>query len=282
VTPAAGRPLTRALKVLFAGFAALALTAGALLFIGSEHTDKWFSWDIKPPLTAAFLGAAYWAAFVLLAWTARRRWWEDAQATVVPVLLIAVLLLIATLVHLDKFDLDSLAGWFWLIAYICVPPVMGLLIWQQLSVQPQAREPEPGAGALAPPWLRILLGLEGVVMLCAGVALYVAPVGARELWPWIVTPLTARAMAAFVIGFGAAAGWAALHPRLRGLEGAAYAYATLGGLELVALARYGDTLQASSAGEAAFVAFAALVLLTGFAGAVLSYSSRASSAAAGS
>jgi hypothetical protein len=280
VTPADDRPLTFPLKLLFAGFAALALTAGALLFIGSEHTDRWFSWDIKPPLTAAFLGAAYWAAFVLLAWTARRRWWEDAQATVVPVLLIAVLLLVATLVHLDKFDLDSLAGWFWLIAYICVPPLMGLLIWQQLSVEPQAREPDPGAGAVAPPWLRILLGLEGVVMLCAGAALYVAPVGANELWPWVVTPLTARAMAAFVIGFGAAATWAALHPRLRGLEGSAYAYATLGALELVALARYRDTLEASSAGETAFIVFAVLVLLTGLAGVL--YSSRASSAAAGS
>ena len=200
MTPERGRPLTPALRLLFVGFATLALTAGALLFIGSEDTDTWFSWDIKPPLTAAFLGAAYWAAFVLLAWTAARRWWEDAQATVVPVLLIAVLLLVATLVHLDKFDLDSLAGWFWLIAYICVPPVMAFLLWRQTAVAPIEREDERGADALAPAWLRALLGLESLVMLGAGVALYVAPVGAADLWPWTVTPLTARAMGAFVIG----------------------------------------------------------------------------------
>jgi hypothetical protein len=282
VTPAVARPLTASLRLLFAGFAALALTAGALLFIGSEDTDTWFSWDIRPPLTAAFLGAAYWAAFVLLAWTARRRWWEDAQATVVPVGLIAVLLLVATLVHLEKFDLDSLAGWFWLIAYICVPPLLGLLIWLQLAVAPQSREAEPGDRAIAPLWLRGLLALEAVVMLAVGIVVYVAPAGAAELWPWPVTPLTARAMAAFVIGFGAAAAWAALHPRLRGLAGSAYAYAVLGGLELIALARYGDTLDASSLGEAAVWAFAALVMVTGIAGVVLTYSSRASSAARGS
>jgi membrane protein CcdC involved in cytochrome C biogenesis len=264
----AARPLTPELRALFAGFAALALTAGALLFVGSEDTDRWFSWDIKPPLTAAFLGAAYWAAFVLLAWTARRRWWVDARATVIPVLLIAVLLLVATLAHLDKFDLDSLAGWFWLIAYIVVPPVMAVLLWRQLALSAdEALEDWPGPAA--PAWLRALLAFEAIVMLGVGIALYVAPVGAAELWPWPVTPLTARAVGAFVIGFGAAAAWAALHPALRGLAGSAYAYATLGALTLVALARYPDTLDATGLGEAAFVAFAALVLLTGLAGTVL-------------
>jgi hypothetical protein len=87
-------------------------------------------------------------------------------------------------------------------------------------------------------------------------------------------------MAAFVIGFGAAASWAARHPRLEGLEGSAWAYATLGALELVALARYGDTMDAGSPGEPAFVAFAVAILLTGIAGVV--YSLRASSAARGS
>ena len=60
------RPLTGELKLLLWLFAALALSAGFLLFVLADQTDETFSWTIKPPLTAAFLGASYWAAFVLL------------------------------------------------------------------------------------------------------------------------------------------------------------------------------------------------------------------------
>jgi hypothetical protein len=158
---------------------------------------------------------------------------------------------------------------------------MAVLIWRQLEVEPQP-VPEPRPSALVPTWLRALLAIEGVVMLGVGVVVYVAPAGAAELWPWTVSPLTARAMASFVIGFGAAAALAALRPDLRALEGSAYAYATLGALELVALVRYGDTLDAGAAGEAAFIGFAVLVLLTGLAGAALSYSSRDHSSRAAS
>ena len=78
-------PLTRELRVLLALFAALALVAGFLLFPLAAETDRFFSWTIKPPLTAAFLGAAYWAAFVLFGWAARQATWEQAAPALVPV-----------------------------------------------------------------------------------------------------------------------------------------------------------------------------------------------------
>ena len=60
-------PLTRELRCSVA-FAGLALVAGFLLFPLAQETDRFFSWTIQPPLTAAFMGAAYWAAFVLIGW----------------------------------------------------------------------------------------------------------------------------------------------------------------------------------------------------------------------
>ena len=110
-------PVDRGLRLFFAIAAILALIAGILLFIGAAETDRFFSWTIEPPLTAAFLGAAYWAAFLLLGWAARQQEWAMARTAVPPVFVIAVLLLVATLVHLDRFDLDSVFGWFWLIVY---------------------------------------------------------------------------------------------------------------------------------------------------------------------
>ena len=68
------------------------------------------------------------------------------------------------------------------------------------SVRPGDR-PLPG-------WLRVVLCLQALVMLALGAALFVAPVGAASLWPWDLTPLTGRAIGAFLVGFGAAAAFA--------------------------------------------------------------------------
>jgi len=70
---------SRGLRWFFGASAVLAAIAGAELFLGASDTDRFFSWTIDPPLTAAFMGAAYWAAMVLLAWAARQRSWARAR-----------------------------------------------------------------------------------------------------------------------------------------------------------------------------------------------------------
>jgi len=261
---------TRELRALLWFFAALAFSAGVLLYLLSGNTDDTFSWTIKPPLTAAFLGAAYWAAFVLFAWSARQSLWVRARPFVLPVALIAVLLLVATLIHLDKFHKDSLFGWFWIAAYIAVPPLLGLALWRQRQAPPG---PEPPRRPLAPA-LRAVLVLEALVLAGVGISLFAVPDTADSLWPWVLTPLTARAIGAFLVGFGAAALQAAWENDIGRLTGSAYAYAVLGLLELVALLRYPDELDGSGARGVVYVAFAALVLLTGVAGSVLSRGAR--------
>ena len=61
----AKRPLTVGLRWLLLVASGLVFLAGVQLFIGTEQTDLYFAWTIMPPLTAASLGAAYWASFVL-------------------------------------------------------------------------------------------------------------------------------------------------------------------------------------------------------------------------
>ena len=253
--------LTRELRAVLWLFAALALAAGVLLYVLSGNTEDTFSWTIAPSLTAAFLGGAYWAAFVLFVWSARQTLWVRARPFVLPVALIAVLLLTATLIHEDRFH-DDLFGRFWLVAYIAVGPLLAFGLWRQYRA-PAA--PEPPREAL-PAALRILLIGEGLVMAVVGVTLFVSPDSADELWPWMLTPLTARAVGAFVIGFGAAALQAAWENDIGRLTGSAYAYATLGLLELIAVLRYTDQFDDGSVRGLLYLAFAVLVLLTGVAG----------------
>jgi hypothetical protein len=262
--------LTRELRLLLWLFAALALSAGVLLYLLSGNTDDTFSWTIKPSITAAFLGGAYWAAFVLFAWSARQSLWVRARPFVAPVALIAVLLLTATLLHDDKFHKDSFFGWFWIVAYIVVPPALALALWRQ-SRAPGA--PEPPRTPLPAP-LRAVLVFEALVLAGVGIALFVSPDSADSLWPWLLTPLTARATGAFLTGFGAAALQAAWENEIGRLGGSAYAYATLGLLELVAVLRYTDALDGSGARGVAYVAFTLLVLATGLAGVALARGAR--------
>jgi hypothetical protein len=260
---ARARPLTVELRVVLAGFALLALVAGFLLFPLASETDRFFSWPIKPPLTAAFLGAAYWAAFILIGWSARQATWEQAAPAMVPVCVIAVLLLAATLIHLDKFDLDSLFGWFWLVVYASLPPLLAVVLWRQATAAPV---PVPDVAVTPIP--RILRGAllwQAVVMAAIGAALWIAPSTQDSLWPWALTPLTGRAVGSFLIGFAAAAALAARDNRLERFRGAAYAYATLGGLELLAAAIFNEDFEGSEK-PVLYVAFAATVLVVGLAG----------------
>lgn len=253
--------VTRELRALLWLFAALAFAAGVLLYVLSGNTDDTFSWTIKPSLTAAFLGGAYWAACVLFVWSARQTLWVRARPFVLPVALIALLLLAATLIHDDKFH-EDLFGRFWLVAYLAVPPMLAFALWRQRSAPPA---PAPQREPLAPALRALLLG-EALVLAGIGISLFAAPDTADSLWPWTLTPLTARAIGAFVIGFGGAAAQAAWENDIARLAGSAYAYATLGLLELVAVLRYPHELDGSGTRGVAYVAFAVLVLLTGVAG----------------
>jgi hypothetical protein len=265
------RELTPRLRLILYAFAALALIAGVMLFAGATRTEDYFSWTIEPPLTAATLGAFYWAALVLLVAAARSGTWAEARPAIYPVTLIAVLLLIVTLIHLDRFDLDSLFGWFWLVTYCLIPPVM---LW---AIVDQLRPPAGDAGAAnratagrrsLRPLLRSALAVEGAVMLAAGALILVAPETAADLWPWALTPLTSRAIGAFVLGIGAAALIAVRDDDLELFRGAAYAYAALGALQLLAVLLHEPDLGDDGLASGIYLAFLAAIAATGLYGSI--------------
>jgi hypothetical protein len=76
---------------------ALVLVIGIPLYLLSDHTDTSFAWTIHPPLTAAVLGAGYWASFALELGSARERLWARTRVAVPAVLLFSTLTLAITL-----------------------------------------------------------------------------------------------------------------------------------------------------------------------------------------
>jgi hypothetical protein len=70
---------------------ALVLVIGIPLYLLSPQTETYFAWTIHPPLTAAVLGAGYWASFVLELLSARERLWARTRVVVPAVLLFSTL-----------------------------------------------------------------------------------------------------------------------------------------------------------------------------------------------
>jgi hypothetical protein len=263
------RQTTPRLRLILWVFAGLALIAGALLFFGATRTDAWWSWTIEPPLTAATLGAFYWAAFVLILAAARSRSWVRTRPAVYPIAVIALLLLVITLVHIDRFDLDSLFGVFWVVVYSVVPVLLAWAIADQL----RAPGEDVRGPARLPGLLRRALIFEGVALLLTGGLLLIAPGAADEVWPWALSPLTSRAIGAFLFGIGLAALIAVRDDDPLSFRGAAFAYAALGLLELLALNLHIPDLGDRPAATALYAAFWVAIVVTG------GYGLRAASAA---
>jgi hypothetical protein len=253
------RPVTPRLRVILEIFAGLAFIAGGLLFFGATRTDAWWSWTIQPPLTAATLGAFYWAAFVLILSAVRSRAWVAARPAVYPIAVIALLLLATTLFHLDRFDLDSVFGVFWVVAYVLVPIVLAWALAEQLRAP---GEDSRGARRL-PRTLRWALTVEGLAMLAAGSVLLVSAHTADDLWPWALSPLTSRAIGSFLFGIGLTALIAVRDDDVVSFRGAALAYTVLGVLELLALLLHTPDLEGDHFDTAVYVVSWSAVTLTG-------------------
>lgn len=98
---------TLGIRVILYAASFLVLSVSLSLFFFPEQTDVYFSWTIKPPLTAVFLGAGYLASFFFEFLSARERVWANARPAVPGVWLFTLLTLIVTLLHLDRFHFHS-------------------------------------------------------------------------------------------------------------------------------------------------------------------------------
>lgn len=246
----------------------LVFLAGVPLFLGTEQTDLYFAWTVKPPITAAFLGAAYWAAFVLELSAARERVWSRARVAVPAVLIFTTLTLVVTLVHIDRFHLSSplpvarFVTWAWLGIYLGVPLVLGLLLVRQLRT---AGVDSPRTTPL-PAWLRAVTAIQAAVLLGIGAWLLVDPGVAVWLWPWKLTALTGRAVGAWLVGLGIAALHANLENDFQRVRVGLITYLAMGVLQLVALARYPTALHWDAITSWIYLGFVVSLVLVGAAG----------------
>lgn len=198
-------PLTR---MFFAfGVIPLLLIAGIQLFVLSEQTDTYFAWTIPLPLTAAFMGAGYWAALAHAFLIVRDPSWDGVRISLPAAATATTLLLIATLLHLGQFHLDSpvfitrFVTWVWIIVYVVTPPIFIYFLVARFRKTKRKDEGEkPFTG-----WMRAAFYFLAAFGLIFGLGLFFLPGIFSLLWLWNLPPLASRAVGAWMTTFGVAA-----------------------------------------------------------------------------
>jgi hypothetical protein len=172
-----------------------------------ETADRW-AWAIAPQLSAIFLGSGYGAGAYFFWRTFRARRWHPSSAGVLGASVFAALMLLATLLHWDRFNhgdapfLAAFAFWGWIVVYIVSPPAVFALWWRNRLTDP--RTPDPYEPLLSAAVL-FAARLFALVALAMAAVFFLSPATAIDLWPWKLTPLTARVLASLTaqVGVGA-------------------------------------------------------------------------------
>jgi len=182
-------------RILAAVVIVILVVAWVTLFLYPDQTDHRFAWTITPTMTAMLMGAGYGSAAYFYTRLLLGRHWHHLGLGLVPTSVFTWILLAATVLHWDRFHHGTfpflLWWWIYLITPIAVPAV-----WLA-NRRRDPRTSEPGERPY-PGWLRVGMLAAGVGMCAIAAWMFLDPNGAIGVWPWELTPLTARAVAAFV------------------------------------------------------------------------------------
>jgi hypothetical protein len=198
-------PFTRGLSLFIVPFL---VVAWVILYLFPGHTAQVWSWTIPFTMTSmvlasAYLGGAYF--FVRVAWEQQ---WHRVGTGFLAVTTFASLLAVATLLHWDKFLHHHVAFWLWAGLYFTTP----FLVIGAWFVNRRYAAPPAADDVLLRPVERAVIAVVGLVALVQGVVMFVAPSTMIDHWPWPLTPLTCRVVAAvFCLGGAGAGAW--LDPR---------------------------------------------------------------------
>jgi hypothetical protein len=173
---------------------------GAVLAIGLAPQDSAtnFAWPIQPVLMAAVLGAFYItsAPLFLLPFFAKR--WEMIRCMILPTALFSTVQLAATFLHWDRFSVGTIPFYVWFASYLLPPPIfVAAYLWHQRRATPMGRSDDP-----LPTWLYWLLIVLGGVLTATAVLTFFFPTILIPIFPWTLTPLTARSLSGWLIAAG--------------------------------------------------------------------------------
>ena len=177
------------------------LIAGfVILYLFPQHTTRLWAWPRHPTMTAMVLASAYLGGAYFFVRAALERRWHVLSPGFLSVTLFATLLGVATVLQWNKFTHDNPAFWIWSALYFTAP-LLVLGAWLA-----NRRYADPASGDLVAPAVRAAVTAIGVLALIQGAAMFISPSTFLDVWPWTLTPLSCRTLAAVCCLGGAGIG----------------------------------------------------------------------------
>ena len=182
------------------------VAAFILLYFWPNDTDKLFAWTIKPAMTPMMLAAAYAGGIYFFTRAALAKRWHLVKLGFLPVTTFAALLGIATILHWDRFNHNHISFFTWAALYFTTPFLVFAVWLRNRMTDPGTAESNE---VIIPQVIRLFIGGIGVITLAVSLLLFLQPALMMRLWPWTLTPLTARVVGAMfalpaVVGVGIA------------------------------------------------------------------------------
>ena len=182
------------------------VVAFIILYIFPDQTGMLFAWKIQPSISAMMLGSAYAGGIYFFTGVLRSRQWHKVKVGFLPVIAFASLLGIATILHWDKFNHSHVSFFAWAGLYFTTPFIVSF-VWLRNRKQDAGNSGEQDT--IIPYTWRLIMGAFGSITLVISLFLFLQPGMLISLWPWTLTPLTARVMGAMfalpgLVGLGIA------------------------------------------------------------------------------
>jgi len=182
---------------------------GPLLILVPGRTGTYWSWPISPPMSAVWVGAGYaYGAGAITTMLVLNRWRTSILA-ITATIPFSIAMLVATLVHLDRFSTGTVRFWVWFVIYLVLPIGLPVIYLRNRRRDPGVR---PG-DLLLPRWLGALAAVAGTAVNLVGLVLFFSPSTGARFWPWPLTPLMSQVIAGWLFFFGTGATMLAVERR---------------------------------------------------------------------
>ena len=175
------------------------VVAFLILYGMPDRTTEFFAWTIQPEMTPIVMGAGYGVGAYFFYRVATVDQWHRVAAIFPGIATFTWFMAIATGLHWANFNHDHPTFVLWVVLYAITPILIPAIWWLNRRTDPVT--PKEGT-VLIPRMVRLLGGAIGIFTLVGALGILLAPETLIGIWPWTVSPLTARILAGWFALFG--------------------------------------------------------------------------------